>query len=674
MLYKLTPTIFILFLSSHYVYAKTILVKDHNNNSVEFTYILNISNDNWSLSDHNGLAPVPHNTKLNDSLKIQRYGYKTYHMMYNKETTLIYLNPDPVLIGAVIVKSSKLTSGLNNKGVTKTTGHKNISHKEYLELLPGVQIKTLGGPGSISTVSLNGGPTSQTKVTLNGFNLSSMQTGVTDLSQLPTAFIDEARIVTSGQKLIGSGSQNGVLELSTWEPNNSFSHSTNSLNSKESYGKLALQSKLIQTSIIIGKRYDKGDFKVSWRDESFNRQNNNFNQSYGSFQFYGRINNNLFVKGLSLSTKQKRGVPGQVWSPSNASHEDDLKIYASSINWISNTGKGSLKYFHRLSNDSYKNPQYSSEDKNRLESSSLIISNPILRTKNAFLGLSVEAQRQLLKSDQKKYKKDILTTTLNFIFELNNSIIITPSIQNNFSDNFFNHTTYSFLSTYDFKNNVFNQLALSFSTHFRHPTFNDLYWQPGGNPNLKSETGKNHTLNLSLKPTFLGAFNIVYFNTETNNLIQWLPIQSYWQPKNLSEVKRYGFSGSWSKNTQYLQIRSSFSLTESYYGEERKPLRYSPKFLGTLFLEKKIRKYTFNLNTHYTEKMISMYSYPENNIIPANTITSFHTSKKYDLNGLEIIGRISILNILNKQYESSKGYPEPGRSVGLSITVNQKRK
>ena len=114
--------------------------------------------------------------------------------------------------------------------------------------------------------------------------------------------------------------------------------------------------------------------------------------------------------------------------------------------------------------------------------------------------------------------------------------------------------------------------------------------------------------------------------------------------------------------------------TESYYGEDRKPLRYSPKFLGTLFLEKKIRKYTFNINTHYTEKMISMYSYPENNIIPANTITSCHTSKKYYLNGLELIGRISILNVLNKQYESSKGYPEPGRSIGLSITVNQKRK
>ena len=35
---------------------------------------------------------------------------------------------------------------------------------------------------------------------------------------------------------------------------------------------------------------------------------------------------------------------------------------------------------------------------------------------------------------------------------------------------------------------------------------------------------------------------------------------------------------------------------------------------------------------------------------------------------------LSILNIFNKQHESSKGYPEPGRTVGLKITLKQKRK
>ena len=674
MFHRFTSKFFKFFLLLNYICAETILIKDHNNNSLEFTYILNISNDNWSISNHNGLAPVPHKTKLNDSLKIQRYGYKTYYLVYDHETTLVYLDSNPVLIEGVDVKSSKINSEIKYTVATKTSGHKNISHKEYLELLPGVQVKTLGGPGSISTVSINGGPTSQTKVTLNGFNLSNMQTGVTDLSQLPTPFINEAKIVTSGQKLIGSGSQNGILELSTWEPNNSISHSFKSLNSEESYVKFALQSKLIQTSIIVGERYDKGDFEVSWREKSFKRQNNNFNQLYSSIQFNSRINNNLFFKGLSLSTRQKRGVPGQVWSPSNAKHLDDLDIYASSLNWISRLGKGSLKYFYRLSNDTYINPQYSLENKNRLKSSSLTISNPIFRTRNTLLGFSIDAQSQLLNSDQKTFKKDILTTTFNFITKLNNSLIISPSIQNNFSDNFFNHNTYSVLGTYDLKNNVFDQLGLSLSTHFRHPTFNDLYWQPGGNPELESELGKNHSLSLSLKPTFLGIFDVVYFNSETNNLIQWLPIQSYWQAKNLNDVKRYGVSGNWRKNSQYLQIRSSFSLNESYYGKDRKPLRYSPKILGTLFLEGKIRNYTFNLNTHHTGKMISMYSYPENNIIPANTISSFHASKKYHLKGFELIGRISIINIFNKQYESSKGYPEPGQSIALTLTLNQERK
>ena len=38
------------------------------------------------------------------------------------------------------------------------------------------------------------------------------------------------------------------------------------------------------------------------------------------------------------------------------------------------------------------------------------------------------------------------------------------------------------------------------------------------------------------------------------------------------------------------------------------------------------------------------------------------------------INSTSILNIFNKQHESSKGYPEPGRTVGLKITLKQKRK
>ena len=656
------------------IYAQTILIKSYNNQPLEFAYILNTSNKNWSISNQNGLASIPDKTEFNDTLIVQRYGYKSISLNLQSGGNLILMAAQPLIFETVEVESNKGISAFNKINISKSSGLENISHKEYLELLPGVQIRTLGGPGSITTVSLNGGPTSQTKVTLNGFDLSNMQTGVTDLSQLPNAFIDRAKVITSGNKSIDSGSQNGVLELSTWTPNNSFSQSINSLNSKSSHAKFALQSKLLQTSIIVGEKNDKGDFLVSWRDESFKRVNNKFNQSYASLQFNGRINNKLFFKGLSLITKQKRGVPGQVWSPSEAKHFDNLNIYASSLNWISRLGKGSLKYFYRRSSDTYENPQYSIEDKNKLKSSSLTISNSIFRTKYMVMNFSSKVQNQILESDQKTYEKNIIITNSSLVYQPWKGIIITPSFQHNFSDNFFNHTTYSFLGTYNFKNKIFDQLAFSSSSHFRHPTFNDLYWQPGGNPDLQPEFGDNYSLSISLRPNYFGAFDFIYFNSYTNNLIQWLPVGSYWKAKNVNDVKRYGISGNWSNNTEYFQSRLSFSLVESFFGKDRFPLRYSPKSIGTIFLEKKIRSFTISLNTHFSEEMISMYSYPEDNIIPANTITSLHSSNTFNFKKFEVIGILSILNIFNNQYESSKGYPEPGRSLGFTITLNQKRK
>ena len=152
--------------------AQTILIKSYNNQPLEFAYILNTSNGNWSISNQNGLASIPDKTKFNDSLLIQRYGYKPISLNFQSGDNLILLTAQPLIFKTVEVESNRGISAFNKINISKSSGLENISHKEYLELLPGVQIRTLGGPGSISTVSLNGGPTSQTKVTLNGFDLS----------------------------------------------------------------------------------------------------------------------------------------------------------------------------------------------------------------------------------------------------------------------------------------------------------------------------------------------------------------------------------------------------------------------------------------------------------------------------------------------------------------------
>ena len=276
---------------------------------MEYAYIQNRSNKNWTITNKWGIAPIPSKTLVNDSLEITRYGYASTTFIYEDKKVLISLLDKPVAMASVIVlRGNKISKGnANSISISKKNSFENISHKKFLERLPGIQVRSLGGPGSITTVSLNGGPTSQTKVTINGFDLTNIQTGVTDLSQLPTAFVSEARLVFEGEKLNSSGTQNGILELNNSIQNNSISTSIGSFKSYQSDFKYTLNSKNLNSSFLAGFNRSEGDYKVHWRDRQFKRTNNFFNQNYGSFQFIKKIKPNVLLKKVFIDYQSKTG-------------------------------------------------------------------------------------------------------------------------------------------------------------------------------------------------------------------------------------------------------------------------------------------------------------------------------------------------------------------------------
>lgn len=677
MIFKYLTALFYLSILFKNIFAGSIIVYNDDKETVEFVYVLNTSNNNWTITDNSGYTHLPTGTKINDSLRIQRYGYDTLMLIYKGKNLFVNLSNKPIPLEDIYVSgwNSYEDSGSRILNIEKKVGSKDISHKEYLELLPGIQVKTLGGPGSIVTVSLNGGPTSQTKVTMNGFDLTNMQTGVSDLSQIPTVFINKARVINSGDRLLSSGSQNGVLELNTWKPTNSFSNSFGSFNSYSSNVQLALQSKRFNISFIAGANKSDGDFKVSWRGNSFKRLNNNFDQNYSSFQFIGRLTPSLFLKGFTLISSQKRGVPGLVWSPLNATHNDEINIIASSLNWFSKLGKGSVEYIYKISDDKYVNPTYNNKNRNQLASSSLSILNPIFKKENLFSYFKVNFQNQKLNSDGRNYEKNIFIVSSSSIYNVSSRTKFSVTYQKNYSKNFFDKTTTSTKLDYKLKEYLFiDKISISSSSHFRHPTFNDLYWKPGGNSNLKSETGMNKSINFWLKPVNKNIVDLNLFYSNTKNLIQWLPLQSFWQARNLNDVKRYGLTANWAYNLKLFNGRISYSIIESHYGIDKKPLRYSPKNIGTILLEKKLGKFSISCSTHFTGEMISAYSYPKNNIVQKNSTTSININKKTQLQRMELVTSFSALNVFDTEYESSVGYPEPGRNFKISITLNQKRK
>jgi iron complex outermembrane receptor protein len=84
----------------------------------------------------------------------------------------------------------------------------------------------------------------------------------------------------------------------------------------------------------------------------------------------------------------------------------------------------------------------------------------------------------------------------------------------------------------------------NFARNYHHPTLNDMYWQPGGNPDLRPEEG--HTGELSLLWSAAAeersvSTSLTSYYSRISDWILWLPgFKGYWEPVNLAEVRSYG--------------------------------------------------------------------------------------------------------------------------------------
>lgn len=89
------------------------------------------------------------------------------------------------------------------------------------------------------------------------------------------------------------------------------------------------------------------------------------------------------------------------------------------------------------------------------------------------------------------------------------------------------------------------EAVLSFGTAFKAPTFNDLYWPTGGNPDLEPEESQNIELQFRGEVVDDHYYEVNLFKNKLDNLIEWAPIDpsdpfSLWQPQNVAEAEIKG--------------------------------------------------------------------------------------------------------------------------------------
>lgn len=209
------------------------------------------------------------------------------------------------------------------------------------------------------------------------------------------------------------------------------------------------------------------------------------------------------------------------------------------------------------------------------------------------------------------------------------------------------------------------------SKNFRYPSFNDLYWQPGGNLDLKPETSYQAEITpefsfKNFKISVAPYYNHIY------DMIRWLPTSAgYWAPVNTNEVKAYGLETVLGFNKNFGQHQILGNLGYSYNNSEN-------------------AETGFQLNYVPIHKAFGMIQYKLNNIevfvqgmFNGRTFTTTNESETDDLDPYFVMNAgisstffknytigFKVNNITDAVYETMAYYPLPMRNYSVNLSIN----
>lgn len=150
---------------------------------------------------------------------------------------------------------------------------------------------------------------------------------------------------------------------------------------------------------------------------------------------------------------------------------------------------------------------------------------------------------------------------------------------------------------------------------YRVPSFNDLYWQPGGDPGLLPEQGYSGDIGVVLNHRWrtLGLRSeLTWFNRLVDNWIIWLPGPQWWSPSNVLQVWSRGVETNsqlrWTvrRTTLKLTLGTSYVQSTNQVAKSRfddsagKQLIYVPLYSGNSTIGMERSRASLSVSAVYT--------------------------------------------------------------------------
>ena len=599
------------------------------------------------------------------------------------------------------------------------------------------------GRATLSTVAFRGTSPSHTQVTWNGMRINNPMLGMTDFSMIPSYFIDDASLLhgTSSVSETGGG-LGGAVRLSTKAQQNEgfglqYVQGVGSFQTFDEFLRLTYGNKNWQLSTRAVYSSSPNEYKYRNHDKKENIYDDNntiIGQYYpvernrsGSFKdlhilqeaFYNSDSGERF--GLSAwYINSNRELPMLTTDYGEATEFDNRQrehTFRGVLSWdhLRSTWKVAAKagYIHTWMAYDYK----------RDAGNGIMTSMTRSRSKvNTFYGqvdgeyyigskwlftASVSAHQHLVESRDKNiilqqgdkaivgYSKGRIELSGSVSAKwrpterLGVSLVLreemfgtewTPVIPALFVDGVLSK-----------RGNIVAKASLS--RNFRFPTLNDLYFLPGGNPDLKRESGWTYDAGLSFAVGREGSYSLSgsasWFDSHVKDWIIWLPTtKGFFSPRNIKSVHAYGveleaelavaLSDEW-----HLGMNGTFSWTPSINeGEPMSPadksvgkqLPYVPEISATLTGELSYRTWSLLYKwCHYSER----YTMSSNDLslsgnLPPYYMSNISLEKRFSLAWADLSLKGAVNNLFDEEYLSVLSRPMPGINFEFFLGITPK--
>jgi iron complex outermembrane receptor protein len=582
------------------------------------------------------------------------------------------------------------------------------------------------GRGALATASFRGTAASHTRVNWNGININSPMAGMVDFSLIPVYIIDELNLKHGAASLAdqggGIGGSINISNSADWSGGNEIQYmqGVGSYSTFDEFLQVGLGTGKIRSKTRVYHNYSSNDYTFINRGignpdpvtgDIVNPLDTNDNAAYMRYgllqELYFRPNSDHVVSLMYWGQYADRTIPrptsyeGPDNSNLNDQRDADHRVVA---HWQYYASFGKIMF-----RSGYSGKQLDYAQKNQVPGLGHVPSVYSISHQKSFLNtvsyayepdpdLSIEGRMDVNHHDVNS--RDTVNRT--GIDKQRSEVSLFMALRRRYGDRLNINLmirqdwvdgkrvpVIPFLGIdYRLREGIDLVLKANVARNYHQPTLNDLYWQPGGNPDLLPEKGFSMEAGLEYQKVFSrhrAKTGITAYRSDIDNWILWIPsYRGYWEPANIREVLTTGLEYDLQLNG-YLgkigyKIAGNYAYTSSVnHGDSLvwsdasygKQLVYIPRHSGNLMV---------NLSYSYFFVTYQYNAYGERYTTTSNDLTrrdwlypyfmnDFALGGEFRIKKVSLSAELKIYNIFNESYHSILYRPMPGRNYHLVVKI-----